>query len=169
VAKRFDWTSAYWTAPQLAAYLGVSPSFVIEKIKAGLVQVAKGGVLVDAPGEREYYQIARDEVRRVIRELPIPPTREALGERLARFAKREGKDLPFLIHACNQLVDLELVDADEVMRQWMVVLSTRSRGARRISASNASKGDEYMAAESKLGLLKASLGVGPGYGKSRSR
>ena len=71
--------------------------------KAGLVQAAKGGALAGAPGEREYYRVKRDEVNRVIRELPIPPTGETLGERLARFAKREGNDLPSLAYACNQI------------------------------------------------------------------
>ena len=162
VPKPFDWTKEQWSAPQLATYRGVSPSFVRRKIKAGLVQAAKGGALADAPGEREYYRVKRDEVKRVIRELPIPPTGETLGERLGRFAEREGKDWPYLAYACNQIVDLEMGSNDEVTRRWLVVVSTRPYRSHRTRAMYKRRGDEYIAAEIKLDQMK---GVGPYRGR----
>ena len=127
------------------------------------MQAAKGGALPGAPGEREYYRVKRDEVKRVIRELPIPPTGETLGERLERVDRREGKYLPYLTYACNQIVELEMGSEDEVAWQWLGVLSTRPYRAHKTSAFYERRGVEYMAAEIKLDLFKAAMRVGPDY------
>ena len=115
----------------MAAYLGVSPSFILKKIKVGEIRPLKGGLLPLAePGsvERERYRISRQEVRRVVQELPLPGSGLTLEERLMRLWKRLG-GFPWLLMECRRVLDLN--PSSEQHRKELLGLASRHTRKRR--------------------------------------
>ncbi|MFA4836810.1 MAG: hypothetical protein WC749_12165 [Dehalococcoidia bacterium] len=77
--------SENWTTEKLAAYLRVSPSWVRERIGKGQIRATQAES-VQWP-EWKSYRITKEEVKRVLREVPLPATGETLSERLQRGCK----------------------------------------------------------------------------------
>lgn len=87
-----------WTTGKLAAYLGVSRSWVRKQIRAGRIKVEKGGHLNPwiEEGEREHYRISNSEVERLKMELPLPWDGKTYTQRKADEARlRELYDQVF--------------------------------------------------------------------------
>ena len=124
--KNWNWTNEEWTVPQLAAFLGVSSTFIRNKINERIIKPVKGGRLVDGdyPDEREYYKTSRDEVKRIISELPLPPTGETFEQRIKRGNKRLYSEIGIPIDI-EQLCQLENIGRLYAWREQCLKITRR--------------------------------------------
>lgn len=139
VAPHWDWTADVWTAPQLAAYLEVSASFVRKKIREGEIEVTEGGPLKysdPSTNERQYYRITQNEVRRVAKELSLPATGETFAERLERGLRRLGKTIPSLADPrhLDRILNLDIPTPDARERETLLFFASRRPRRRRRTA-----------------------------------
>ena len=80
-----------WSTLEVASYLGVSTSWLRNKIKEGTIAATKAGPF-EWP-RRECYCITKEEVMRVLKEVPLPSTGETLADRLERGRDRFYRDM----------------------------------------------------------------------------
>ena len=113
-----------WTTLQLAAYLGVSPSFIQRRIRDGIISATMHGPF-KWPNFRSYL-ITTQEVKRVPMEVPLPTTGETLAQRLRRgcdrFYRKMGVDLGDVV---NRILELEAQEEDRTLRG--LILNAASR------------------------------------------
>ena len=129
--KNWDWGIEEWTVPQLANFLGVSATFVRSKIDKQEIRPIKGGAMVGGYiGDRQYYKISKDEVKRILHELLLPPTQETFAQRIRRGNTRLYKELgtPFKV---ERILNLENSQECNKWRLWCLQLTTRRPRSRK--------------------------------------